>query len=122
MTEFLISGRGTGKSAEAVKWVRGAGNRYLVAANTTRAISALASDAALRGRQGGGTPLHQDKVIPYASIRQGRYLGQTVELAVDDLDMILHEIFGRPVGFITATGSLHSFGPPAVNQIIIGGS
>lgn len=122
MTEFLISGRGTGKTAEAVKWVRGAGNRYLVVADTTRALSALASDTALRARQGAGTPLHQDKVIPYSSIRQGRHMGQTLELAVDDLDLLLQQIFMRPVGFITATGSLTSFRPPALNQITIGGS
>lgn len=118
MTEFMISGRGTGKTYEAITWARGAGNRYLVVADEQRASNALATDAfhcALRG----GMALHPEKIIPFSSI--GRINGQTVELAVDDLDALLHQVFRRPVGLVTATGTLHGVREPSANIITTGG-
>lgn len=117
MTEFVIGGRATGKTQEALRWVRGAGNRYLIVPDAQQASGVLATDAANCARLG-GMPLHAEKVMPYGSRRR---LGQTVELGVDNIDMLLREIFLAPVSFVTATGSLHG-GPLPSNQIIIGGS
>jgi hypothetical protein len=120
MTEFLIGGRGTGKSTEAVRWVRGAGNRYLVVADSMRAANLLRTDQASSDRLG-VSRLHPEKVIPWTSLTHGRHMGQTIELAVDDLDAMLHQIFRSPVGFVTATGSLHGLPESVANLIQLGG-
>lgn len=121
MTEFLIGGRGTGKSQEAIKWVRGSGNRYLVVPDAAQSANLLAMDRANASRRGGSL-LHPEKFISYSSSPR-RFYGQTVELGVDNLDMLLQTIFGRPVGFVTATGSLFAV-PEAqpTNIIDLGGS
>lgn len=49
MTEFLIGGCGTGKSHEAIKWVRGAGNRYLVVTSTMPPVYTKRCTTAARG-------------------------------------------------------------------------
>lgn len=121
MTAFMIDGRGTGKSTEAVKWVRGAGNRYLVVADSGRAASLLSTDRASSARLGVSV-LHPEKVIPFTSLMGGRHMGQTIELAVDDLDAMLRQIFRSPVGFVTATGSLHGIPESTSNLIQLGGS
>lgn len=123
MTEFLISGRGTGKSQEALKWVRGAGNRYLVIPDSRTVDSLLAMDRANTARRGGSV-LHPEKFIPYAAVgTRTRGHGQNVEYGVDDLHLLLRQIFGREVGFVSALGSLHSVPDPVPENIIdLGGS
>lgn len=120
MTAFLIDGRGTGKTTEAIKWVRGAGNRYLVVADSMRAANHVRTDHARSDRLG-VSRLHPDKIIPFASLRAGRHMGQTIELAVDDLDSMLYEIFRSPVSFVTATGTLAGFSE-STNVIQLGRS
>lgn len=120
MTQFLIDGRGTGKSYAALRWLRGGGNRYLVVADSGQVNHMLAMDKAMIERGQATTPLHPEKFMSYsmAATRHGH--SQTVEYGVDNLDMLLARIFGRQVGFVTATGSLHASAPPA-NIIEIGG-
>lgn len=119
MTEFLIGGRGTGKSQEAIKWVRGAGNRYLVIPDSRQVDHLLAMDRANVARRG-GMALHPDKFIPYHAAATRRGMGQAVEYGVDNLDMLLQQIFGRYVAFVTATGSLHSAPESETNSLQIG--
>lgn len=121
MTEFLIGGRGTGKSQAALKWVRGAGNRYLVVPDSGSIDSLLAMDRANTDRLG-GMRLHPEKFMSYAMGGTRHSHGQTVEYGVDGLDLMLRQIFGREVGFVTATGSLHGGMSPDTNTISIGGS
>jgi hypothetical protein len=121
VTEFLIDGRGSGKSHAALMWMRGAGNRRLVVADSLQVDNLRRMEDEYASRKGVSKTYLQDMIIPYASIRNGRYMPQTAELGVDNLDMLLRQIFGADVGFVTATGSLHSYAP-RVNEITIGGS
>lgn len=117
MTEFLISGRGTGKSQAALKWVRGAGNRYLVVPDSRQIDNLIHMDRANADRDG-VMPLHPEKFMSYGMTGTRRNLSQSCELGVDNLDMLLRQIFGRYVGFVTATGSLRA--PVVTNTIQIG--
>lgn len=101
MTEFLIAGRGTGKTTTAINWVHGGPDRRLVSFNEPAAENARRMD-----RSRPGAPLHRDHVMSYSQVANGRSLGLAhgTELAVDDLEQMLHMIFGYPVGLVTATG------------------
>lgn len=105
MTEFLISGRGTGKSFEAIRWVRGAGNRYLIVPDSTQLYNLLRMDRAESDRLK-VSRLHPEKIMSYSMSATRHGLGQNVEFGVDNLDALLSTIFGRAVGFVTATGTL----------------
>ena len=120
MTQFLIDGRGTGKSQAALRWVRGGGNRYLILPDSRDVDHMLAMDRAMVDRGQATMPLHPEKFVPYAAGATRHGHSQTVEYAVDGIDTLLTRIFGRPVGFVTATGSLFAAAPPA-NIIQIGG-
>lgn len=122
MTEFLIAGRGTGKSWEALKWMRGAGNRRLVVADSRQVDNLRRMEDEYASRKGVSKTYLHDLIIPYSSLAMGRHMGQTMELGVDNLDMLLRTIFRAPVGFVTATGSLHGEPSEQTNSILIGGS
>lgn len=121
MTEFLIDGRGTGKSWEALKWMRGGGNRRLVVADSRQVDHLFRLERAYAERLGVSRTYLPEKIIPYSAI-SGRHMPQFIELGVDNLDMLLRTIFRAPVGFVTATGSLHGEPSEQTNSILIGGS
>lgn len=99
MTGFLITGRRTGKTTAAVQWVNEAPGRVLVTAN------AVETGWVRREFFPDENPLHPEKVFPYSSVTAGRLRGRAIrELAVDNLDHMFMQIFGLPVGLITATG------------------
>lgn len=121
MTEFLIDGRRTGKSRAALRWLRGAGNRSLVVPDAGQAEFLARMDQEYAAEHGVSRFYLTDKIIPYSSVQQGRLRGRQVELGVDNLDMLLMSIFRSPVGFATATGTVHH-APEVRNHIVIGGA
>lgn len=121
MTEFLIGGRGTGKSRAALRWLRGAGNRSLVVPDSRQAEFLARMDREYAAEHGVSRFYPTHKIIPYSSVQQGWLRERHVELGVDNLDMLLMSIFRSPVGFATATGTLHQ-AHEVHNHIVIGGS
>lgn len=115
MTRFLIAGRQEGKTTAAVRWVRGGVKRQLVVPD------AMQVDWIRRHHFPGCTDLHEEKILSYSSLMSGRMRGQTRynEIAIDNLDMMLGQLFPYHVGFITATGDDARF---ETNTLQIGGS
>lgn len=122
MTEFLISGRQTGKSTAALRWLRGAGNRQLVVPDSRQVDYLARMDREYAEKNGVSRFYLPDKIIPYASLGYGRHMPPTIELGVDNLDIIISHIFKRSVGFVTATGSLYDGPLDRSNTIYLGGS
>lgn len=120
MTEFYIGERASGKSTAAMRWLRGSVSRVLVVPDAQQAslIKRLdeqfsSSHRVPRALQ----PSFYERVVPYASLSSGSLRGmQRVELAVDNLDMLLAQLFHHPVGLVTATGEQYSGPSPQLHN------
>lgn len=122
MTRFLIAGRQTGKTTAAINWVKGGVRRQLVVPDEMQAMHVREMYLRRAGysfMRGQGSELHPEKIISYSSLMSGRTRGQPFnELAVDNLDMLLTQLFGYHVGFVTATGEEANTSP---NTLQLGG-
>lgn len=119
MTKFLIAGRQTGKTTAAINYVKGGVRRQLVVPDEMQARFVRNLYRAGDLPRPYGTPLHPEKIISYSQLMSGRTRGQKFnELAVDNLDMLLDQLFGYHVGFVTATGEVPNVKP---NSLQLGG-
>jgi GTPase SAR1 family protein len=112
VTQFFIGDRASGKSTAAMRWLRGSPHRYLVVPDSRQVENIKALDYRFSAEHG-VTPAFRhtmlDRVIPYATLTRGRLHGvPAAELGVDNLDMLLTQLFHYPVNLVTATGDQYS--------------
>jgi hypothetical protein len=105
VTEFLIDARQAGKTATVLGWARGDVHRQIVAFSEREADRLRDK---LRYPPAGAAVYDRAKVVTIDTILRGhgRSSGSGVDfmdLAVDNLDLMLQVIFKRPVHLVTAT-------------------
>ena len=91
--KFMITGRQGGKTHAAAEWVKANPGAVMITASRA-AADHLILDYGLDPQQ----------VIPWNSA--ARLRGRHVTVGIDNLDIILRELLGREVEFVTATGAI----------------
>jgi hypothetical protein len=90
----MIRGRQGGKTHEAAEWVKAHPDAVM--------ITFSQQEAARLVKQYG---LDENRVVSFRSATQlGALRGRRVRIGIDNLDIILRELFGHEVEFVTATG------------------
>jgi hypothetical protein len=107
--EFHVGGRRSGKTDKMLRWLTDAPEgewRVLVSVSEQRAMRLLreARERGLSVESWQFVGIEEVKRHTWSGVLYGR--GGHIVLGLDDLDMMLYQIIGWPVGRISATGEL----------------
>lgn len=101
MTTIIQQGRRSGKTTAAVEWVK-EGKKTKAYPGWTRILLTIDQSEADRLRCGPDSVLDYHQVFTFDEWKgRGRGSGRNVEIAIDNLDIILAQVLGRTVQFFT---------------------